>query len=158
MPTCVALGETMALLTRDQLITEVGGPTKAAELCPDRTTGGINYTILDAAIDDAIGDVDAACAKFYADLSTNPPQKLTRIARQLGAYYLWLKAAAGKTMPENVSKAFGVAKQDLRDIEASDSLPGRDATYRFPSQIDNSYGGRRAVYSTFRRSGLLGSR
>lgn len=148
----------MALLTRDQLITEVGGPAKAAELCPDRTTGGINYTIVDAAIADAIGDVDAACAKFYADLSTNPPQKLVRITRQLGAYYLWLKAAAGKTVPENVSKAFGVAKQDLRDIEASDSLPGRDATYRFPSQIDNSYGGRRAVYSTFRRSGLLGSR
>ena len=68
-----------------------------------------------------------------------------------------LKAAAGKTVPENVSKALA-SKQDLRDIEASDSLPGRDATYRFPSQIDNSYGGRRAVYSTFRRSGLLGSR
>lgn len=68
----------MALLTRDQLITEVGGPTAAAQLCPDRTTGGINYTILDAAIADAIGDVNAACAKFYADLSTNPPQKLVR--------------------------------------------------------------------------------
>ena len=148
----------MALLTRDQIITEVGGPTKAAELCPDRTTGGINYTILDAAIADAIGDVDAACAKFYADLSTNPPQKLTRIARQLGAYYLWLKATSGRDIPTNVAKAFGGAKQDLRDIEASDSLPGRDATYRFPSTIDNSYGGRRAVYSTFRRSGLLGSR
>lgn len=148
----------MALLTRDQLIIELGGATATAQLCGDRATGGINYTILDAAIADAIGDVDASCAKFYADLSTNPPQKLVRITRQLAAYYLWLKAAAGKTMPENVAKAFGGAKQDLRDIEASDSLPGRDATYRFPSTIDNSYGGRRAVYSTFRRSGLLGSR
>ena len=33
----------MALLTRDQLITEVGGPTAAAQLVPDRTTGGTKY-------------------------------------------------------------------------------------------------------------------
>ena len=43
-------------------------------------------------------------------------------------------------------------------IEASESGPGGNPSSRFPTAIDVSAGGRRAVYSTWRRSGINGSR
>lgn len=53
---------------------------------------------------------------------------------------------------------YNMAKIDLERIEQSESKPGEKSETRFSYDLDNSDGGRRAVYGTFRRAGLLGSR
>lgn len=147
----------MAYLTRDQLIQALDGPAAAAQLLPDRTTGGIDLTKLDAAIDDACGDIESSMGSRYRSQEANPPRKMVRIARQLGVYYAWLQIKT-KVMPETVRQGYGAAKLDLERIENSEAKPGETSETRFGYDLDNSDGGRRAVYSTFRRGGILGRR
>lgn len=147
----------MAFLTRSQLIEALGGDSETAQLLPDRTTGGINYAFLDGAIDDASGDIEAAVGTRYKALEASPPRKLKRIAKQLGVYYAWFRIK-NKVMPENVRQMAGSAKQDLRDIENSDSQPGDGTETRFSYEVDNSDGGTRAVYGVLKRAGILGRR
>lgn len=147
----------MAYLTREQLIEELDGPAATAQLIPNRTTGGINYDKLDGAIADACGDIEAAMGSRYAAQEANPPRKLVRIARMLGAYYVW-GTLKNKVIPETVRQMYNMAKIDLERIEQSESKPGEKSETRFSYDLDNSDGGRRAVYGTFRRAGLLGSR
>jgi phage gp36-like protein len=147
----------MATLTRAQLIDQLGGDPAAAQLLQDRTTGGIDFAKLDAAIADAVGDIEAAVATRYQSVSQNPPQKIVRIARQLGAYYAWSRAG-NKVMPEVVRQLYGAAKADLREIQSSESPPGPNSEVWFGYQTDNSDGGRRLVHSVARRSLILGAR
>lgn len=147
----------MAYLTRNQLIEELDGPAAVAQLFPDRTTGGIDYTKLDGAIDDACGDLEAALGSRYQSQEAAPSRKLVRIARQLGAYYAWSRLK-NKVMPETVRQMYGSAQMALEKIEASESKPSENAETRFGHDLDNSNNGRRATYATFRRGGLLGGR
>lgn len=147
----------MPILTQAQLIQKLGGDAAAAQLLPNRTTGGIDLDKLDAAIADAIGDIRAAYKSRYQSEEASPSQKTVRLAKQLGVYYAWEHAGA-KIMPENVQRMYGSAKQDLRDIEQSESLPGENARSWFPYGVDNSAGGARWTAATLRRAGILGSR
>ena len=148
----------MALLTRAQLIQRIGGDAAAAQLLDPNKTGSIDTDMLDSAIADAEGDVSAALGARYAAISSNPSQKIVRIAGQLAVYYAWGRGPRNLTMPETVRQLYGAAKADLERIEASDSGPGGTPTSRFPTAIDISAGGRRAVYSTWRRAGINGGR
>lgn len=156
----------MPLLTRAQLEDGLGGATAARQLLDpldtsDPNTGdGLYNDRLDASIADAMGDVTAAYGSRYVDIAAavTPPQKLQRIARQLGCYYAWGRGPRNLAMPELVKQLYGNAKADLRDIESSASAPGGTPVSRFPSTIDNSQGGRRAVFSTWRRGGPNGGR
>lgn len=147
----------MAILTRAQLIEALGGDASAAQLLPDRATGDIDYTKLDGAISDAIGDCEAALGSRYQNESATPSAKMVRIARQLGTYYAWGRAG-NKAMPELVKQLYGAARQDLRDIENSASKPGESSETRFGSYIDNGGGGSRWTYGNLRHAGILGRR
>lgn len=148
----------MALLTRAQLIQRLGGDPSAAQLLDPNQTGSVDTDMLDSAIADAEGDVSAALGARFLAISSNPPQKIVRIAGQLAVYYAWGRGPRNLTMPETVRQLYGAAKADLERIEASDSGPGGSPSSRFPTAIDISAGGRRAVYSTWRRAGINGSR
>lgn len=148
----------MALLTRAQLIQRLGGDPSAAQLLDPNQTGTVDNDMLDSAISDAEGDVAAALGSRYLAVSSNPPAKIVRIAGQLAVYYAWGRGPRNLTMPETVRQLYGAAKADLERIEASDSGPGGTPSSRFPTAIDVSAGGRRAVYSTWRRGGPNGSR
>jgi len=73
-------------------------------------------------------------------------------------YYAWGRGSRNVAMPENVKQLYGNARADLERIEARESGPGGNPVSRFPTAIDNSAGGRRAVYSVWRRAGILGAR
>lgn len=148
----------MALLSREQLIEALGGDSAAQQLLDPNRTGSVDTVLLDGAIDDAEGDVEAAYGARFVAISSNPPKKLVRIMRQLGVYYAWGRGPKNLVMPETVRQLYGAARQDLRDIETSESGPGGNPTSRFPTVIDGSDGGRRAVYSTWRRAGINGGR
>ena len=148
----------MALLTRVQLIQRLGGDPSAAQLLDPNQTGTVDTDMLDSAISDAEGDVAAALGSRYLAISSNPSAKIVRIAGQLAVYYAWGRGPRNLTMPETVRQLYGAAKADLERIEASDSGPGGTPSSRFPTAIDVSAGGRRAVYSTWRRGGPNGSR
>ena len=150
----------MALLTRAQLIQRLGGDPSAAQLLDPNQTGAIDNDMLDSAIADAEGDVAAAYGARFLAISSmeTPPQKIVRIMGQLATYYAWGRGPRNLTMPETVRQLYGAAKADLERIEASESGPGGNPASRFPTAIDVSAGGRRAVYSTWRRSGINGSR
>ena len=148
----------MALLTRAQLIQRLGGDPSAAQLLDPNQTGTVDNDMLDSAIADAEGDVAAALGSRYLAVSSNPSAKIVRIMGQLATYYAWGRGPRNLTMPETVRQLYGAAKADLERIEASESGPGGSPTSRFPTAIDISAGGRRAVYSTWRRGGINGSR
>ena len=148
----------MALLTRAQLIQRLGGDPSAAQLLDPNQTGTVDNDMLDSAISDAEGDVAAALGSRYLAVSSNPSAKIVRIMGQLATYYAWGRGPRNLTMPETVRQLYGAAKADLERIEASDSGPGGSPASRFPTAIDISAGGRRAVYSTWRRAGINGSR
>lgn len=148
----------MALITRAQLISALGGDVAAAQLLDRNQDGVADDELLDEAIAEATGDIEASYGTRYASFASNPSAKLQRIAKQLATYYSWGKGASNLARPENVKSDYGSARQDLRDIESSASGPGGSPLSRYPSDLDNSDGGRRAVYSTFRRAGVLGGR
>ena len=148
----------MALLTRAQLIQRLGGDPSAAQLLDPNQTGTVDNDMLDSAISDAEGDVAAALGSRYLAVSSNPSAKIVRIMGQLATYYAWGRGPRNLTMPETVRQLYGAAKADLERIEASESGPGGSPTSRFPTAIDISAKGRRAVYSTWRRAGINGSR
>jgi len=148
----------MALLTRAQLIQRLGGDPSAAQLLDPNQTGSVDTDMLDGAIADAEGDVAAAYGARFLAVSSNPSQKIVRITGQLAVYYAWGRGPRNLTMPDTVRQLYGAAKADLERIEASDSGPGGTPSSRFPTAIDISAGGRRAVYSTWRRGGINGSR
>lgn len=148
----------MALITKSQLISALGGDVAAAQLLDRNQDGVADDDLLDEAVAEAVGDVEAAYGARYASFASNPSAKLQRIAKQLAVYYSWGKGASNLAMPEIVRQLYGAARQDLKDIESSASGPGGSPLSRYPSDLDNSDGGRRAVYSTFRRAGVLGGR
>ena len=148
----------MALITRAQLIEALGGDQAAAQLLDPNRTGDVDNSMLDASIADAEGDIEAAYGVGYANVSSNPSQKLQRICKQLAVYYAWGRGSRNVAMPENVKQFYGNARLDLERIEARESGPGGNPVSRFPTAIDNSDGGRRAVYSVWRRAGILGAR
>lgn len=148
----------MALLTRAQLIQRLGGDPSAAQLLDPNQTGSVDTDMLDGAIADAEGDVAAAYGARFLAVSSNPSQKIVRITGQLAVYYAWGRGPRNLTMPDTVRQLYGAAKADLERIEASNSGPGGTPSSRFPTAIDISAGGRRAVYSTWRRGGINGSR
>ena len=148
----------MALITHDQAIEGLGGIEAATQLLDPNRTGSLDYTLLDGAIADAEGDCAAAYGSRYVEITVNPPAKIVRILRQLTAYYAWGRGPRNLTMPELVKQLYGAARADLERIEASQSGPGGNPRSRFPTAVDNSDCGRRAVYSTWRRAGINGGR
>ena len=148
----------MALITRAQLIEALGGDQAAAQLLDPNRTGDVDNSMLDASIADAEGDIEAAYGVGYANVSSNPSQKLQRICKQLAVYYAWGRGSRNVAAPDNVKQLYGNARLDLERIEARESGPGGNPVSRFPTAIDNSDGGRRAVYSVWRRAGILGAR
>ena len=149
-----------ALCTREQVIERLGGDEAAAQLLDPHRTGTLDTAVLDGAIADATGDVEAAYRARFAALAASAviPAKIVRIATQLAVYYSWQRGGRNLAMPELVRQAYGAARTDLERIEASESGLGGAPTSRFPREIDNSFGGRRAVWSTWRRAGPNGAR
>jgi len=148
----------VALLTRAQLIERLGGDLAAAQLLDPNKTGTADNDLLDASIADAEGDVEGAYGSAYTTMAANPSAKLTRIAGQLAVYYAWGRGGRNVSMPEIVRQLYGAAKADLERIEARESGPGGTPQSRFPTAIDTSGGGRRAVYSVWRGAGINGAR
>ena len=148
------------LCTREQVIERLGGDEAAAQLLDPHRTGSLDTAVLDGAIADATGDVEAAYGARFAALAASAvvPAKVVRIATQLAVYYCWQRGGRNLAMPEGVKQMYGNARGDLERIEASESGPGGTPTSRFPREIDNSFGGRRAVWSTWRRAGPNGAR
>lgn len=148
----------MALLTHAELIEALGGGEAAQQLLDPNRTGQVDDGMLDGAIADAEGDVEAAHGARFLAIVANPSKKIRRIMRQLACYYAWFRGPKNLVMPDLVKQGYGSARQDLKEIEASLSGPGGNPASRFPTTIDNSQGGRRAVFSTWRRGGINGGR
>jgi len=147
----------MPIITRDDLITALGGPRATAQLLPNEATGEIDEVKLQSALDDAIGDCQASLGSRWEAMDEVPSLQMKRIAKSLAIRYAWDKNPA-KVCPESVRQAFGVAKQDLRDIAEAKMKPGPDAKHALPYGVDNTDGGRRATWPVMRRAGILGSR
>lgn len=141
----------MALLTQAQLIEALGGDLAAAQLLDPNSTGSADPALLDGAIADAAGDVEAAYGARFVNLPQQPntPGKLTRIMRSLSVYYSWSRNKI-KEKPQAVKDDYGNARADLREIEASQAGPGGTPTSRFPASTSNS------VYHSWRRGGING--
>jgi phage gp36-like protein len=151
----------MALVTHAQVIERLGGDETAAQLLDPNRTGTYDTSILDGAIADAEGDVSGAIgARFqqYNVVANPPPAKVVRLITQLAVYYAWQRGGRNLTIPQTVIAMKIDARADLSSLEKSESGPGGTPVSRFSNQVDNSYGGRRAVYSTWRRGGINGSR
>lgn len=150
----------MALLSHGQLIERLGGAEAAAQLLDPNRTGSYDTSVLDGAIADATGDVEAALGARFAAYASGAtiPAKIVRIASQLAVYYCWQRGARNLAIPQNVIEMLRNARIDLERLEASESGPGGNPVSRFPTAIDNSQGGRRAVFSTWRRGGVNGGR
>jgi phage gp36-like protein len=150
----------MALVTHQQVIDRLGGDEAAAQLLDPHRTGTYDTDVLDGAITDAEGDVQAAVgSRFMAYSATNlPPAKIQRILLQLAVYYCWQRGARNMAIPQNVVAMKIDARADLEKLEASESGPGGTPVSRFSGRVDNSFGGRRAVYSTWRSGGINGGR
>lgn len=148
----------MALVTHPELIQRLGGDEAASQLLDPNRTGAYDTSILDGAIEDAEGDVQAAVgARFQTYSATSPPPlKIKRILLQLAVYYSWQRGARNMAIPQNVVAMKIDARADLDKLEESKSGPGGTPVSRFNNTVDNSYGGGRAVYSTWRRAGING--
>lgn len=148
----------MALASREEVIERLGGSEVAAQLLDPYKTGSIDNDMLDGAISDAEGDVAAAYGARYTAISSNPPPKIRRLTAELAVVYCWRRGPAGLAMPQTVADMLRDNRRELERIETSATSPGGTPISRYPTAIDNSAGGRRAVYSTWRRGGINGSR
>ena len=125
-------------------------------LNPNRT-GTLDTSMLDRAISDAEGDVSAAYGSRFNDITSNPSTKLVRIILQLVPYYAWLKGPKNLVMPELVKQSLWLSQSRSKRYRKVRVSPGGTPKSRFPTAVDNSQYGRRAVYSTWRRGGINGA-
>lgn len=129
----------------------------------DNGTGNPNTDLLDRAIEDASGDVASSVGNQYRIWTATGsfPHWIKRLAVTRAVYYCWLWGANGKAVPERIRQAFEDTERQLERIETGKKGLGDDPdppARRSPARIDNSDGGRRAVYATWRRAGYLGAR
>jgi hypothetical protein len=148
------------LCSQQAVIDRMGGAVAAAQVLDPNQTGTYDTGLLDRARFDASADVMAAAGnrvKLWLD-SNNVPQWVESLTAWLGAWYAWNEGTKGKAIPENVQKKYDEIKtKDLENLRRGETGTGYGEppvrTALRPSPIDNSDEGRRAVYSTFRRSG-----
>lgn len=148
----------MALCTRDEVIERLGGPEVAGQLLDPNKTGELDTAMLDGAISDAEGDVSAAYAARYVTISSNPPPKVRRLAAEMAVVYVWRRCARNLAVPSVVQDMERQNRRELERIETSATSPGGNPVSRNPRAVENSDGGRRAVYEVWRRAGINGSR
>ena len=152
----------LLIVQHADLITRFGDDTTVAQVLDDGT-GNYNATLMDRAIEDASGDVAASCGNnFKLWLAAGSfPQWVKKLCAIRAMYYCWLYGSNGKAIPEKLRQAFEDTTADLEKIEQGRKSLGDDPdppARRARAPIDNSDGGRRAVYSVWRRAGLLGGR
>lgn len=152
----------LKVCTHDDVIRAFGGERYLKEALSDGN-GDVNTPQLDDAIDFASGDVAAHCGNsFRIWLGAGEfPQYVRMMGSVLAVRWCWWIGTQGKAVPEPVEQEYKNTLERLQKVGkgelglgAEPNPPARIARY----PIDNSDCGRRAVYSTFRRGGLLGRR
>lgn len=151
---------TVALCTQQDVIDRLGGGDAARQLLDPQLTGTYDTSLLDGAIADATGDVEAAYGVRWQAVASSGdvPAKLRRLTAELAVGYAWRRGPKNLATPEGVKSLMSDCRRELERIEVADTSPGGAPTSRFPTAIDNSDGGRRAVYSSWRRGGINGGR
>lgn len=148
--------------TRDDVIRAFGGERYLKEALTDGN-GDINLPQLDDAIKFASGDVSAHCGNSFRIWNTTWefPQFVVMQAAVLAVRWCWWIGTQGKAVPEPVEREYERTLERLDKVGkgeiglgAEPNPPARGGRY----PIDNSDGGRRATYGTFRRAGYLGRR
>lgn len=149
------------LCTSQDVIDRFGGAA-ALRQCLDPTgTGNIDQAILNRAIEDASGDVTASAgnkAKLWLlDPSAVPPF-VVRLVADRAIYYCWKYGTHGKGIPDHIQTAYEHNNEELRLLESvrkglGGPLEPNDRTTT--TKIDNSDGGRRVVYSSWKKSGFI---
>ena len=148
----------MALCTRDEVLERLGGPEVAGQLLDPHSTGTYDPALLDGCIEDATGDVSASYGARFVSISSNPPPKIRRLTAELAVCYAWRRGAKNLAIPQVVQDMLRDNRRELERIETSATSPGGNPASRYPTVVDNSNGGRRAVYGVWRRAGINGSR
>lgn len=148
--------------TRDDVKRAFGGEKFVAQAIPDGN-GDINNDQLDDARKFASGDVAAACGNSFKiwNQAAEFPQYIVMIAAVLAVRWCWFIGTQGKGVPKTIQDEYDRLLTRLEKIADAGTGLGADPDPparhgRYP--IDNSDCGRRAVYSTWRRAGLLGRR
>lgn len=151
----------LALCSRQDVIDRLGGAAATRQLLDPTQSGTYDTALLDGAVSDATGDVEAALgARFRAITDSNAiPAKIRRLTAELAVGYAWRRGPKNLAMPEGVKQLMADCRRELERLENSETGPGNDPPpSRLPRYIDNSDGGRRAVYDSFRRAGINGGR
>lgn len=139
----------------------MNGDDSLAQLLNDGTNQP-NNTTLDRAIEDASGEVAAACGNNYKiwTVAGAVPQHVVRLAAILAIYWCWFYGSHGKAVPVEVKDQYLRTIDLLTKIEKGQQGLGAEPNppARRAGRIDNSDGGRRATYAAFRCGGYLGRR
>ena len=149
------------LCTQQDVIDRIGGGAATRQLLDPTQSGAYDTVLLDGAISDATGDVEAALGARFAAITdaAKIPAKIRRLTAELAVGYAWRRGPKNLAMPEGVKSLMADCRRELERLENSETGPGNDApASRLPTYIDNSDGGRRAVYDSFRRAGINGGR
>ncbi len=139
----------------------LGGIKVAIQLFPNPSGDGTDYdaTRLLKAMEDGEADVADALGDHYAQYSAGSviPGRLRRLAKEQSVVYCWRRSTSGLATPSTV-KEMGIANSfELQRLEKTETIP-QGAVNILPTTGDNSDGGRRATWATFRRSGPNGAR
>lgn len=148
----------MALCSRDDVVAILGGAATARQLLPKPGTTSYDEEAVDACIAMSDADVQAAFGQRYAAVVGSPPPKIRYLSARLAAVYAWQRGARNLAMPDSVDQMLKDVRLELVRIGDSDAAPGGQPVSRYPARVCNAQGGRRAVFSTWRRGGILGGR
>jgi len=146
--------------TRQEVIERFGGSEALSQCLDPNRTGTYDTATLDGAIEDASGDVDGELGTRYAEVGAVIPPKIRRLTATLAVKYCWTRGTGGKGMPVETRNEYNDAVRELQRISKTESGVGKPGSLgtKFSFGLDNSAGGSRAVYSTWRRAGQNGAR
>lgn len=148
----------MPLCSREDVVNILGGAATARQLLPKPGSVTYDEAVVDSCIENSDADVAAAYGQRYSAISASPPAKIRFLSARLAAVYCWQRGSRNLAMPDSVEQMLKDVRIELRDIGNSETSPGGSPVSRYPARVCNAQGGRRAVYSTWRRGGLLGGR
>lgn len=147
------------LCTRQDVIDRFGGAGDLTQALDPNQTGSYDADLLDRARLDAASDVMAAGGNKVKLWTVDPekiPQWVVKLASQRSLVYVWDYGTNGKARSESIKMHWEASERDLDRLRRDETgtgygePPSRNLR---PRPIDNSDGGRRAVHSSFRRSG-----
>lgn len=150
------------ICTADDVKRAFGGEKHLKQAISDGN-GEYDAQQLDDAIVFASGDVSSGCGNHFKiwNAAGEYPQHIVKLAAVMAVRWCWWIGTQGKAVPEPVQDEYKRCLDECARIAEAKVGLGADPNppaRRARQPIDNSDGGRRAVYAIWRRAGYLGRR